>query len=137
MTDKIIQDIENIIELESKQIDIYLMKKRRKLLHNIFNAFGANIGQRIIYPYIIYIEEIDTEENNEILQHLRKNNTIRKLFASRSLHSKDNSNEKNSLRNVMRQMIQECNLIAERSTIQYTDMYGNDKTKTSYKIREK
>ena len=131
-----IEDINNVIISTNDRINRFIIKRKQDTLYKILQIFGASLSKPICFPIQICIDDLDTMENRILIDELSVNTNIKKLFNCRSLNT-NNPNEKNKLKNVIRQMITDAGLVFERKPVVYFDIYRNKKTKQNYIIEKK
>lgn len=129
----------NNIQLQKKlqtidaYVQKYIIKKKRQILCNVLLTLGANINLTTSFPMRISLSELETEENQKILDFICKDTIINKYFSCRSLKPVG-SKDKKRIQNVIKQMATECNLNVTRSPLTLYNKLTNDKTTKQFYV---
>jgi hypothetical protein len=128
-----LSDFLNKLNECDNNIENYILKKKRLILSYFLLLFGIN---SINFPLRINLNDLNTNQNNVILQNLcqSKNNILFKYFNCRSLKN-TGINDKKRLQNIIKQMALECNLNIKRVPYTNSNTLNNEKkTKQIYII---
>jgi len=124
----------SIIDNADKEINKYILKKKKTILSCILMIMGVDSQFPITFPIKLCFEDLDTPENNDILNEMSSNDVINKYFSCRSLKS-SGAKDKKRVQNALKQMIKECDLTAKRTPFTYyNELSGEKKTKQFYII---
>jgi len=122
-----VKKLEEQLDEKHHQIQKYLCKKKRIILCCFLLSLGVCLNMQMCFPLRINLNELDTDENNVILEYLCENPIVQQYFDCRSLKS-IGKKDKKRLQNVIKQMAIECNLIVKRSPQTIHNQLNNEKT---------
>jgi len=128
-----VKNLKDTLEENHLQIQKYILKKKRMMLCSFLLSLGVNVNIPMCFPLRINLNELDTDENNVILEYLCENSFIQKYFDCRSLKS-IGKKDKKRLQNVIKQIAQECKLMVTRSPQTIYNQLNNEKTTKQFYV---